>query len=107
MALLASIVRKEALLPVHTAASAATHLLPVIYNAAIAGLVATKPDDPAPPDVCKELLVSANVTPIEPLQAGFLHVCNLQQLYPTTLGPLLQVDAFHVQAVHGVPLFCR
>ena len=79
MALLTAIVRKEALLPVHTAAFAATQLLPVIH-AAVQRYMAATPGNPANPDVCKELLVSADMTLIDALQAGSLHVHDMQSL---------------------------
>ena len=56
MALLTSIVRKEALLPELTAAFAATQLLPVIL-AAIQRHLASKPGQPYPSTLCRELLV--------------------------------------------------
>ena len=59
--LLTAIVRKEALLPVHTAAFAATQLLPVIHTTIQSQLAAT-PGNPAPSHLCKELLVSARMT---------------------------------------------
>ena len=61
MALLSAIVRKEALLPEHTAAFAAAQLLPVIqaaterYCASLQGR--------RDPMFCREVLVSANLTP--------------------------------------------
>ena len=62
MALLAAIVRKEARLPEHTAAFAATQLLPVIQAATDRHLAAT-PGQQYSPHLCKELLVSAIVLP--------------------------------------------
>ena len=58
MALLSSIVRKEALPPQHTAAFAATQLLPVI-QAAVGRQLAAR-GHALPTDVCKELLVSGD-----------------------------------------------
>ena len=60
MALLTAIVRKEALLPEHTAAFAATQLLPVIQGATDRHLAVT-PRQVYHPDLCKELLVSADM----------------------------------------------
>ena len=60
MALLSAIVRKEALLPEHTAAFAATQLLPVIQAATerhCASLQGQQCDRP----FCRELLVSADL----------------------------------------------
>ena len=68
MALLTAIVRKEALLPEHTAAFAATQLLPVIQAAVDRHKLATL-EYPANLHVCKELLVSADATPTSALQA--------------------------------------
>ena len=58
MALLTAIVRKEALLPEHTAAFAATQLLPVIQAATERHLAATRGQQFGLP-LSKELLVSA------------------------------------------------
>ncbi len=58
MALLTSIVRKEALLPELTAAFAATQLLPVVM-AATQRHLASAPGQPYPLRLCKELLVCA------------------------------------------------
>ena len=69
MALLTSIVRKEALLPEHTAAFAATQLLPVI-QAAVQSNMAAKSGDPESRVMCKELLVSANVTATNACRRG-------------------------------------
>ena len=77
MALLTAIVRKEALLPVHTAAFAAIQLLPVIH-AAVQRHMAATPGNPAHPDLCRELLVSADITPIDALQAGSMHLHDTQ-----------------------------
>ena len=75
MALLTSIVRKEALLPVHTAAFAATQLLPVIQAAVRRQLDARGRGFPS--DVCKELLVSADAsTSVGSLPAWPHHVCS-------------------------------
>ena len=71
MALLSAVVRKEALLPLHTAALAATQLLPVI-QAAVQGYMAASLGNPAPTALCRELLVSAKTTPTDALQAWSL-----------------------------------
>ena len=68
MALLTAIVRKEALLPGHSAAFAATQLLPVIQTA-VQGQLGANPDNPAPLHLCKELLVRAHETPTNAMQA--------------------------------------
>ena len=60
MALLTAIVRKEALLPEHTSAFAATQLLPVI-QAATDRHLASSPPQYYHPSLCRELLVSANM----------------------------------------------
>jgi hypothetical protein len=60
MALLTAIVRKEALLPEHTAAFAATQLLPVIKTATERHLAANQGDCMP---LCRELLVSADLPP--------------------------------------------
>ena len=62
MALLTAIVRKEAHLPQHTAAFAATQLLPVIRAATDRHLAAT-PGQQYSPHLCKELLVSVHFHP--------------------------------------------
>ena len=62
LALLTAIVRKEALLPEHTAAFAATQLLPVIQAAADRHLLFTRGQRTSV-HLCMELLVSADVTP--------------------------------------------
>ena len=59
MALLTAIVRKEALLPEHTAAFAATQLLPVVQEATDRHLAGSTPGQLYCPHLCKELLVSA------------------------------------------------
>ena len=81
MALLTSIVRKEALLPVHTAAFAATQLLPIIF-AGVHGHVAATPGNPVPLDLCKEVLVSTNVTPTDAVQAC-LQYAAAEPIFPT------------------------
>ena len=63
MALLSAIVRKEALLPEHTAEFAATQLLPVI-QAATERHLASLQGQPFGLQFCRELLVSAEMTPI-------------------------------------------
>ena len=62
MALLSAIVRKEALLPEHTAAFAAAQLLPVI-QAATERHCASLHGQQYDPMFCRELLVSGNLTP--------------------------------------------
>ena len=71
MALLTAIVRKEALLPEHTAAFAATQLLPVIQAATARHLAAT-PDQQRSPELCKEFLVSAIVSPLVLCRQGLV-----------------------------------
>ena len=58
MALLTAVVRKEALLPEHTASFAATQLLPVILAATERHLAST-PGRPPSSHMCQELLVRA------------------------------------------------
>lgn len=58
MALLTAIVRKEAQLPEHSAAFAATQLLPVIDEAMMRHLNSL-PEHQYTPALCKEMLVSA------------------------------------------------
>ena len=59
VSLLTAIVRKEALLPEHTAAFAAAQLLPVIQTG-VARHLAARPGQ-FPPELCAELLVSSPV----------------------------------------------
>ena len=76
MALLIAVVRKEAQLPAHTAAFAATQLLPVIQAATRRHLAATQGQETSLP-LCKELLVSSEApAPAVALpQAARVHAC--------------------------------
>ena len=78
MALLTAIVRKEALLPEHTAAFAATQLLPIIQAATDRNL-ALSPPDFYHPYLCKELLVSAD-TPSQTAAAAC--TCRIPHAIP-------------------------
>ena len=68
MALLTAIVRKEALLPEHTAAFAATQLLPVVHAATDRHAMATIMETTSL-HLLREFQVSASVTPAGALQA--------------------------------------
>ena len=67
MALLTSIVRKEPMLGADTVVFAATQLLPVIRAATNSYLATLAPGQQCPTQLCGELLVCANLPPIDAL----------------------------------------
>ena len=107
MALLTSIVRKEALLPdVHTAALAATQLLPVIQAATERHLAAT-PGHQYSPHLGKELLVSAS-PPSCCRHGGSLHACYAYlRSGPSKSSKDSAQDALTDEDMHLLALSCR
>ena len=97
MALLTAIVRKEALLPEHTAAFAATQLLPVI-QAATDRHLAVAPRHCYHPDLCKEFLVSADM-PYRTAAAAC--ICRVPLARPMRLRTLC---LYARSAMHGCAL---